>query len=295
MDGIGEPENVQREHNVEFTVDPEQSEQERRQIRQNYRHVLNRMEASKHELIQPGNIELERLLRETNDTFQRVHHPKEVFLDSMVLAQAATLGAQKAQLLNSSKVSFEPGLFATRLLGRADADLLAQIDDVMEVLDRDFWQRLGKESMACMPGRTAGMEFMLGPISYEKPTVQRQQREKKTKDTHTGPMVQPENITDRYKAGQESTTKEVQRILGYAQRLEEPMGLFSFIVNPTSFCATVENIFHLAFLVKEGYVQISLDEDGLPMIGPAEPPAEEGQGCGDKHQLVLEISMAEWK
>ena len=42
--------------------------------------------------------------------------------------------------------------------------------------------------------------------------------------------------------------------------------LFEFAVNPKSFGQTVENLFYVSFLVKDGFVKISFDDDGLPTL-----------------------------
>ena len=43
----------------------------------------------------------------------------------------------------------------------------------------------------------------------------------------------------------------------------EPVGLFNLAVNPQSFTQTVENLFDLSFLVKQGHASLTLDCHGL--------------------------------
>ena len=73
-----------------------------------------------------------------------------------------------------------------------------------------------------------------------------------------------------------------------------PVNLFRFVINPDSFGTTVENLFHLSFLVKEGKVAITADE-GLPHVLPLTKRRQGGEGEGEKNQVVMNISMEDWR
>jgi len=53
---------------------------------------------------------------------------------------------------------------------------------------------------------------------------------------------------------------------------EGAVSLFDFVVNPTSFGQTVENLFYISFLIKEGNVKVLEDDKGLPLLGKAAIP-----------------------
>lgn len=66
------------------------------------------------------------------------------------------------------------------------------------------------------------------------------------------------------------------------------LDLMSLVVNPDSFCETVENLFDLSFLVKDGKAALAVDaKTGLPTCRPAEPPEE----AVPKTQNVVVLSM----
>jgi hypothetical protein len=48
---------------------------------------------------------------------------------------------------------------------------------------------------------------------------------------------------------------------------EGAVSLFDFVVNPTSFGQTVENLFYISFLIREGTVKVLEDDYGLPLLG----------------------------
>jgi hypothetical protein len=46
---------------------------------------------------------------------------------------------------------------------------------------------------------------------------------------------------------------------------KQPINFFEFIINPESFGQTVENLFYLSFLIRDGKVNID-DESGQPIL-----------------------------
>jgi len=63
-----------------------------------------------------------------------------------------------------------------------------------------------------------------------------------------------------------------------------PICFFELVVNPTSFGHTIENIFHLSFLVKDGLVAISLNEHGLPVVEPVQDVSDGSAINGENSQ-----------
>ncbi|KAF3044228.1 nuclear protein [Didymella keratinophila] len=79
---------------------------------------------------------------------------------------------------------------------------------------------------------------------------------------------------------------------------EEPaVHLFDFAINPHDFGQTVENLFYISFLVREGNAQIVKDDNGLPLLAPAEPRgvSEQRDQGAQKHQAVFSIDYPTWQ
>jgi hypothetical protein len=92
---------------------------------------------------------------------------------------------------------------------------------------------------------------------------------------------------------------------------EGGVNLFKFIVNPTDFGQSVENLFYLSFLIRDGNCAMEI-RDGEPIlcecpelstynahavIPDACEPADQGayDAGAKKQQVVMELDMATWK
>lgn len=180
-------------------------------------------------------------------------------------------------------------------------DLDGEDEDMIgEALD---WEFLGRH--ACFPynSRPPVPSFLLGPLSVEKKQrTQTQRKARNAKDT-AGREARPEALSredlnqsekngltaictrirtqlNRHISNAEHTISaagfrsmdDLQTQRGKAMLKKVRMctnggvGLFDFVVNPRSFGQTVENLFYVSFLIKEGAFGVQNDEEGLPTI-----------------------------
>ena len=101
-------------------------------------------------------------------------------------------------------------------------------------------------------------------------------------------MPQSENETSRL-------------VLDIMQRLEACSGedgvnLFQFALNPESFGDSVENLFYISFLIRDGTAAIVENDEGDPMLLLSEVPTEEDRQAGlTRRQIVFELDMATWR
>ncbi|KAG8627399.1 hypothetical protein KVT40_004882 [Elsinoe batatas] len=195
------------------------------------------------------------------------------------------------------------------------------------------WAYLG--ARACFPynSRPPVPGFLLGPLSVQKrvraPT-QRRARQQDDGRAETRPEAfdrdqlpstdtttvrhfcsQIKNRLTRHsdratqlaeeEASDDTTKEEFARILR-KHRITSHGGpsLFDFAINPHSFGQTVENLFYISFLIKEGEVGIEVDpddEDGQPALMSREQGGEEDARGSDrtKHQAVFGIDYKTWQ
>lgn len=115
--------------------------------------------------------------------------------------------------------------------------------------------------------------FLLGSLEKEIPKKAKKNRkrktnEKKNEDQKTDIQELRENSNETEMS---TTVTEIERIYKILKRFfkkfKRPICLYEFMINPKSFCRTIENIFYVSFLIKDGYSRIYLDKENLPVIG----------------------------
>jgi hypothetical protein len=193
------------------------------------------------------------------------------------------------------------------------------------------WDVLGER--ACFPNnkRPAAPCFLLGPLSVEKRVRATQRRATQRRDPQAAASRPQElreadlekneasNLTSQCKAIRDllhnvinTGAQGVETDAGEDMDEDEARDVFSknnlamnwqvpllkFALNPNSFGQTVENLFYISFLVKDGFVKVETDPDsGFPTIRPEEPKtADDARAAGDKrHQAIFSLDMRSWQ
>lgn len=190
----------------------------------------------------------------------------------------------------------------TRTRDDSDDDDDDDDDPIGEALD---WELLGRH--ACFPSnaRPPVPSFLLGPLSVQKKQRTQTQRRARaenaaTKESRPQALTREEidtsddkgltAICNRLHRHLSKLCDKGQRALGKAgitndEELRTPEGqavldqygitamggpnLFKYTINPHSFGQTVENLFYVSFLIKEGTCGLYFDNDGdgMPSLG----------------------------
>lgn len=197
----------------------------------------------------------------------------------------ANLGSTKAANLNQDMRRYEGKEFIARLCSFMQRG---------EELD---WLGLGRMT-AYYYRRSAGVSTMYGPLMVEE--REKRVRQRAARDT-VAAAIAPDVILDTAAEAPNQTMKRVVAVnksLKRACKNKESIEFYEFVINPTSFSQTIENIFHLSFSVKQGFAKLTVAPDGCLMVSPAKPTdhAERGDGSySATNQAVMSMSMALWR
>ncbi|KAL1957707.1 hypothetical protein VTO42DRAFT_5550 [Malbranchea cinnamomea] len=201
-------------------------------------------------------------------------------------------------------------------------------DDVLN------WDWLGRR--ACFPynSRPSLPGFLLGPLSIQKRTRQVTQRRARQERIDPSQAVRPQQLkaSDLEKQETSNLTAICTEILDLLKktraererRAEEELNqmedvtediamevmekhgiaddagipLFRFCINPQSFGQTVENLFYVSFLIKEGSVGVSMDSNDLPTLHPSSEsvrPSEAQRKGLQRRQAVFTLDFETWE
>ena len=135
--------------------------------------------------------------------------------------------------------------------------------------------------------------------NVEKPKEKRARQATKVsdlKETQAETLEEAEtsdNITDKI-------VGNVYKVLveKFKENGRKPINFFKFVLHPTSFGKSIENMFHVSFLVKENKVAVRIcQESEMPLIEPLATKRKEKESTEEigKFQVVMNVNMAQWR
>lgn len=293
--------------------DPDQPAAERREIRRGYRNLQRKLDESKSEYLRPDNNGLLETFQEANSLFKNVKQTSDATLDSRLLVAASDLTLKKVSnlVVGSTGVGIDIDEFVGKCISFMRAgDRQARDDDQDDHDDGGMdWAYLGRTTAFKGTKRPATGDFLLGPLSVQKKIrVQKAKRmglKRKAGEQATKPVdVQADEI----RQSENNTLKLVQKVFQVikthleervaADEDDDKVNLFEVVINPESFGQTVENIFFVSFLAREGKIAVYEDEEtGLPMLELANPATAEQRDAGEaiRQQMIFSLTMLDWK
>ncbi|XP_055975536.1 EP300-interacting inhibitor of differentiation 3, partial [Sorex fumeus] len=301
-----------------------------RSIRKQYRRLMHVVQESRDDIVHTSSDTLSEALEEANVLFDEVSRTQEAALDAQFLVLASDLGKEKARQLNADMSFFNQVAFCDYLRlfvglswlergGGGGGDEPQQQRRRRRRLDdrvaRTFWALLQREAASWLR-HAEPFRFVFGAFQPERPAVALASAWPRAR-SHASPhaarkarrpsdevRAMPTKLRrlDLY-AHHEATEKEVERILGLLQTYfrkdpDTPVSYFEFVVDPKSFSRTVENIFYVSFIIRDGFARLRLDQDRLPILEPISL-SRQGEDCDfgyhGRKQGIISLSLQDWK
>ncbi|KAI9631763.1 Nse4 C-terminal-domain-containing protein [Dioszegia hungarica] len=281
-------------------------------------------------------------LTEQDKVFQDVKDTATGALDARVFSSRLELVNQWSRNHHQSSNSFDTDEFFLRIkaLLNSNTRFNADEEEDEDELDEDEagasqaaqkkknragrkaepmgdWERVGWMA-AKLYRRVPGIDFMYGPLALEHKKRVLGQRKAKAE---LAPAVVPTTITGGGKGAGDKEKKEedtpyfvikVYKALEKVDPHRSGINFFKFAINPNSFSQSVENIFYISFLVRDGNAGLEVTKEGEIIIRARKGEVPGGNGVDDEggeggpregdagadgslHQGVMEFDMETWE
>ncbi|KAH9814798.1 Nse4 C-terminal-domain-containing protein [Melampsora americana] len=242
-------------------------------------------------------------------TFESVMNPGIATIDAQALRLLSEAQVQRTRDLKTEIESFNVDDFMshfTKILGKRgliDSDEDDE-DDEGHVGNRSRgfvdWEKAGRRLMR-YSRRAPTMDVMYGPLDIEHKKRKITQRVKVIKDPSQKTAPQEIAASDLNASLEETIrlTKSIRKNLRHQP--ESGVNFFKFFINPNSFSQSVENLFFISFLIKDGTAAIENDDqDGnpreFPIILASEIMSKKEIAEGAiKAQVIMELTMQDWE
>lgn len=235
-------------------------------------------------------------LEEGEESMRTVKAETEV-LDQLIQLSTTQLDS----LRNETARTLDPDLFLTRIKTFARHEHLDEEGNVFINLGRRY-----AGLFRCVPD----LHFLRPCIELKKGPQLRERAERKAVKrklvqdkqevkAKTLRELQEENTENGSVSKELDSVKKQLRQL-YKKEQSNAVDYYKFVLNPNNFGETVENMFYVSFLVKDGYIRLRIDpQNGYPQI--VKIPREEHASCQvqrselETKQVVCRLDYSAWQ
>ncbi|KXN70623.1 Nse4-domain-containing protein [Conidiobolus coronatus NRRL 28638] len=272
-------------------------------IRKRYRQLLTDLEDSQNDLESDSTQSLRDHVLKANELYSQVNSTFEATLDSRVLVMAADMGVKRARKMRGKTKDFNLELFKSCIFNKlgfnndndnSDRDNSDDEDNNNDkFMGEGRWDKLNLIASEQVQ-QVGGIKILMGPLS-----LQQKVRAVKTQRTTLNNVGQPTTVpkvVDSNDTETENDTTANVIIIANTLAKHSPINLFKFVINPQSYGQTIENIFFLSFLIRDGRAKIEVDKDSHPILTTSQPPSHEDYRKGlIKKQWIFEMDEMMFK
>ncbi|CAL1372410.1 unnamed protein product [Linum trigynum] len=260
-----------------------------RVLRSQYHTVQNLIQDEADDIGSAESNKFNTIFNQLQSLHERVTRPREQLADAEALL-GITSSLVKGAKINSNAITPSKFIdFVLRDFGRVQH--YRHGDRKRSSVN---WQKIGVSvSHIFKPFR--GCSTMVGTNSAVKQRKPAARRGRRPSEKSALPKQVDPHVEEQEKTG---TTDETMLTMFSILRKERKVDLEHLILNSSSFSQTVENLFALSFLVKDGRVEIQVDdESGRHIVSPRNAPSATMIASGDVsyRHFVFKFDYSDWQ
>ncbi|KAG0475552.1 hypothetical protein HPP92_015238 [Vanilla planifolia] len=261
---------------------------ERRALRSRYLAVKNLISDERDDISRSDSQRFKSIISEVEALHRNVKKPREQVADAETLLDIAKTLVSSVRSESTEGVT--PSDFVTAILKNfSHVEHREQDDNSQNVVS---WEKIGI-SLSHIFQAVSGCCTMIGPMSNEIRQRKVAVHRKRTRPTDS---IHPEEIDCDEQQAKTDTDNNVLTMFDVLKR-KRKVRLENLLLNRLSFAQTVENIFALSFLVKDGRAEITVDEKGCHLVSPRNAPAASAVASGEVsyHHFIFRFDFKDWK
>ncbi|CAF1209086.1 unnamed protein product [Adineta steineri] len=277
----------------------------RLRVRLDYRQFIDDLNTNRQLYIAPDNDELEKKIDQVDQAFAKVKMPREGVLDASTLRTISNLASVRIRAVDEAG-SLDRAYEFARKSEKILSSLVGNANEFYEIFG-NFHHIVPAPCM--MNGRLPTKLFTNEYHEKQKQRAKPVRQQKLTQEELEKSRTRPEEVKEFNSELGEQTIKQIMHIKRclvktYISAKSSPIDYFEFVIDPSSFAKTVENMFHVSFLIKEGFVNLFQDDVSLPALEPtdkamnriASSSSTQTDDASERaNQMIMSITMDEWE
>ncbi|MFS8002206.1 putative non-structural maintenance of chromosome element 4, Nse4/EID family [Helianthus anomalus] len=283
----GEPIDVNRrntEQNNDRVEEDGGNGVERRVLRSRYLAVKNLISVKRDDISKVDSDKFKSIFDEVECLHQLVQKPREQVADAEALLDITNT------LMTSVKAQGSEGLTAADFVSCLLKNF-GQIggDDVRNSVK---WKDIGT-TVSHVFRNGDGCCTMLGPMNSE---VKQRKVAAQRKQSRPTEKARPEELAASVTEEKTDTDKNMATMFNVLRK-NRNVKLENLVLNRSSFAQTVENLFALSFLVKDGRAEIKVNEEGCHLVSPRNAPAANAVASKEVSytHFIFRFDFRDWK
>nr|CCA18531.1 conserved hypothetical protein [Albugo laibachii Nc14] len=257
--------------------DSQLTDSDRRKIRCKERDILQDIRKNAKELANVTSNKFIETTEELNQVYEQICFPREANLDASNLEELNQAIIKQAQSLGTIRQQYDA------------ADLIRASRESFASDEAFDWEKLGgtvASSFRCVPE----INFFFGLMDTKVTEKQRQP----TRRIRNDESIQTSQPT-KYSAKNDQQDAQARRLetMRLAMKRSDRQDLFRVALHPQSFSQTVENLFDVSFLVRNGALEIGIDDKETPYI--EHHPSRTDESMPPQTQSIISITPNQWE